>query len=587
MAFNECLGKQAVCCVDWLFATFPRIAKIHSKDASRKGTGLSLHLVNSPRIKRRTSMKKTNVTTLRMGQNPERPFESVYDTRMYESLGTGGFADVYKTVHRSSGLECAVKVMRKDRIEDVKLLHTEMSALMEIDHPHVLRLYEYFEDENAIYIVTDLATGGDLHSLTKHRREINYLDKVVEAFRQLMQAVAYCHNRGIAHRDLKAENCLFTDETLKMLKVIDFGLSSMNSVDAKVPEAFKMNGVFGTPGYMSPEMIRRCGYGVTTDIWSSGVILYLLLTGTHPFLADPRISDADRNDELFNRILHGQYDKDLLEKSGATSDALDLLSQMLREEPTERLTALEVLSHHWLHKLDTPHRPRFKHLLESLRSYAKATRFEQAVLTCIAFQANEHQLGEVMSAFKSFDRNADGFLTKEDLRQAFAACGDELSDEDLELLFDEFDASDGLGLQYTEWVAATMRADVMGTKQAMKAAFEYFDEGGKGFVSRQELMKLLDDEESVRSVLQSFDSTGDESINFDEFCGIVQGFAKYRRNAPTQSTVTKTLSNAKGNSAPKVHSNVVRRLSVDSNARPILFSPFLTLDAGQGLSLDS
>eukprot|EP00928_Gymnodinium_smaydae_P072283 TRINITY_DN55672_c0_g1_i1.p1 TRINITY_DN55672_c0_g1~~TRINITY_DN55672_c0_g1_i1.p1 ORF type:complete len:593 (-),score=135.62 TRINITY_DN55672_c0_g1_i1:126-1904(-) len=531
MALNDCLQKQVAGCSAGLSKLSTRIGAatgVSCLRPSEEGSAVWKHLHKNQRLKSHLDEGNVDITSLRMRSNPARPFKNHYRTDLYEPLGAGGFGDVYQTVHIATGMKCAVKVLRKDRFEDFSLVLSELAVLLELDHPHVLKLYEYFEDEVAVYVVTELSCGGDLLGFVGDAsKEPDYYDQVVRVFRQLMQAVAYCHSCGIAHRDLKMENCLFTDESRKNLKVIDFGLSALANASADqdtelVP--LKMQGVLGTVAYMSPEMVRKETYGVTTDIWSAGILLHIVLTmGAHPFLPAKYMSDEER----FSRILNSEFDASVMEKCGVPSEAQDLVMKMLCRDPANRLSAAEVLEHPWLHERRSPGASgTFKATLSNIPNFCKASKFEQALLTYIAHQACEKELEDLQKAFTMADSNGDGFLTKEEVQVAFEQGGVPMHEKDLDEIFENFGTRGRV--PYTEFLAMTLKPDHIASDRAIKACFEFFDEDGNGKVSRSEITKVLD-EDVANFVMDRWDASGDDHLDLEEFGDVIKQLAGLRR----------------------------------------------------------
>ena len=223
----------------------------------------------------------------------EQPIGEVYLVHK-KPLGTGAYGVVSLCKHKVTGQERAVKKVAKKKIKNMERFQQEIEILQQLDHPHVLKLYEYFEDSRNVYLVTEICRGGEL------------FDRIIEAeffsekvasriFKQILQSLNYCHSQGIAHRDLKPENFLFESKDADAdLKIIDFGLSKvirnpqfLESVGGQknVKELDRMNTRAGTPNYISPEVLAG-NYGVECDMWSAGCILYILLCGYPPFYGD-------------------------------------------------------------------------------------------------------------------------------------------------------------------------------------------------------------------------------------------------------------------------------------------------------------
>jgi calcium-dependent protein kinase len=213
-------------------------------------------------------------------------------TQYYEvikKIGEGASAKVYKVKEKSTGEIKAMKEVDKSKLPDVKFFKTEINILAMLDHPNILRLFEVFEDQKKFYLIMELCTGGNLLSrMTKNHYREKEAAKLME---QIISAVAYCHAKGICHRDLKPQNILFCDETPNsLLKIVDFGISkiydpSLASLKGDNVKNKKMTTQVGTKYFLSPEVIKG-NYTEKCDIWSLGIILYYLLSGYLPFIGE-------------------------------------------------------------------------------------------------------------------------------------------------------------------------------------------------------------------------------------------------------------------------------------------------------------
>lgn len=478
-----------------------------------------------------------DIQTLRTVLDPRRPFWTVYCTDVCEPLGSGAFGEVFKTVHKASGTACAVKVVSKARVkaQGDDMICNEIWSLVELDHPHVARLMDFFDDGHSIYLVTELSMGGDLHEVVAEVGAPDYSCEVVRVFRQLMLAVSYCHARGVCHRDLKVENCLLSDPESRLVKVIDFGFAAIRAPSA--PDHGWLREAVGTPLYMAPEVIdHKSSYGTKCDIWSAGVILYMLLTAEHPFVEAGAKINMRR---LFQNVRHGKLLEAPLQALNVSSDARDLLRGMLAKDAHDRSTAAFALQHRWLRgALQTPVLPATpsgrcerRKLARRFWAVGKITRLEKAILTLTAHQACENELAELRQVFKALDRDGDGLVSWEAVEEACEGCGVSASAADLRRLFECFDSRRSGKLSYTTWLAATLRPEALATERAVKAAFDFFaaeDKRGTRAISKAELLRLLG-EEDAQSALQQWDRNGDGTLDEDEFRALVENLARRRQ----------------------------------------------------------
>ena len=198
--------------------------------------------------------------------------------RIGKMLGSGAFGEVRVCVHRESGAQRAVKVLRKSHMDEdeKKMLFIEINNLKDLDHPNILKMYEFFEDEKRYYIVTDICKGGELFDEIVARGKFSEQDASV-LMKQVLSCINYCHKNHIVHRDLKPENVLLEqNKEFDQIKIIDFGTSLIFDENKKLDEKL------GTPYYIAPEVLAK-NYGPKCDIWSCGVITYITLSGIPPF----------------------------------------------------------------------------------------------------------------------------------------------------------------------------------------------------------------------------------------------------------------------------------------------------------------
>ena len=219
--------------------------------------------------------------------------------------------------------------MRKNLLDpkEMEMLKNEIAILKDMDHPNIVNMYEYLEDEKRFYIVTEICKGGELFDEIINRAKFDEHDAAV-VMKQLLSAVNYCHSNNIVHRDLKPENILLEqDRDLEKIKIVDFGTSLMFDPERNMDEKL------GTAYYIAPEVIKK-NYNEKCDVWSAGVILYILLSGEPPF-NDPK---AD-NDAIMKKVEIGTYDIDNGVWRSISEEAKDLVRKMLTYDPAERISA--------------------------------------------------------------------------------------------------------------------------------------------------------------------------------------------------------------------------------------------------------
>ncbi|XP_046667367.1 calcium/calmodulin-dependent protein kinase type II alpha chain isoform X10 [Homalodisca vitripennis] len=263
-------------------------------------------------------------------------FSDNYDLK--EELGKGAFSVVRRCVQKSSGQEFAAKIINTKKLSarDFQKLEREARICRKLQHPNIVRLHDSIQEENFHYLVFDLVTGGELFEDIVAREFYSEAD-ASHCIQQILESVHHCHSNGVVHRDLKPENLLLASKAKgAAVKLADFGLAI--EVQGEQQAWF---GFAGTPGYLSPEVLKKEPYGKPVDIWACGVILYILLVGYPPFW------DEDQH-RLYAQIKAGAYDYPSPEWDTVTPEAKNLINQMLTVIPSKRITASEALKHPWI-----------------------------------------------------------------------------------------------------------------------------------------------------------------------------------------------------------------------------------------------
>ncbi|XP_013982116.1 calcium/calmodulin-dependent protein kinase type IV [Salmo salar] len=249
-------------------------------------------------------------------------------------LGRGATSVVCRCRQKGTQKPFAVKTLKKT--VDKKIVRTEIGVLLRLSHPNIIKLKEIFETPSEISLVLELVTGGELFDRVVEKGFYTERD-AADAVKQVLEAVAYLHENGVVHRDLKPENLLYaTSAPDAPLKIADFGLSKI------IDDQVTMKTVCGTPGYCAPEILRGCAYGPEVDMWSVGVITYILLCGFEPFF-------DDRGDQyMFKRILNCEYEFVSPWWDNVSLNAKDLVRKLIVQDPKKRLTTLQALQHPWV-----------------------------------------------------------------------------------------------------------------------------------------------------------------------------------------------------------------------------------------------
>ncbi|XP_055033135.2 calcium/calmodulin-dependent protein kinase (CaM kinase) II gamma 1 isoform X5 [Misgurnus anguillicaudatus] len=299
--------------------------------------------------------------------------------QLYEELGKGAFSVVRRCVKKSNGQEYAAKIINTKKLSarDHQKLEREARICRLLKHPNIVRLHESISEEGFHYLVFDLVTGGELFEDIVAREYYSEAD-ASQCINQILESVNHIHQHDIVHRDLKPENLLLASKMKgAAVKLADFGLAIEVQGDQQAWFGFA-----GTPGYLSPEVLRKDPYGKPVDIWACGVILYILLVGYPPFW------DEDQH-KLYQQIKAGAYDFPSPEWDTVTPEAKNLINQMLTINPAKRITAEQALKHPWVCQRSTVasmmHR---QETVECLRKFNARRKLKGAILTTMLVSRN-------------------------------------------------------------------------------------------------------------------------------------------------------------------------------------------------------
>jgi len=325
--------------------------------------------------------------------------ESVY--QFEEKLGTGSFAVVKRAVNKLTGDVVAIKIIEKKTLspQELETLTEEVDILREIDHMHIVKLYDIYETKDHLYMVMELLKGGELFDNIVQKG--TYSEKEAAAvMRQILEAVQYLHNRGIAHRDLKPENLIYQEDPSRYpcarVKITDFGLAKYLGHDAS---SGLMKTACGTPGYVAPEILKGMKYTESIDIWSLGVILFILLCGYPPFADE--VSSV-----LYLKIRQGSYTFESPWWDEVSREAKDLVSKMLTVKPENRITANQVLLDPWFTKMEGSKKKLFKRqYTEKLEQFTGRRKLKKGMNAILASNRLKSAL-DMMQGVPGMDRTA-------------------------------------------------------------------------------------------------------------------------------------------------------------------------------------
>ncbi|XP_019151661.1 PREDICTED: calcium-dependent protein kinase 1-like [Ipomoea nil] len=448
-----------------------------------------------------------------------RPMEDVHSTYIFGGeLGRGQFGVTYLVTHRKTRERLACKsiatrkLLSKDDVDDVRREVQIMHHLT--GHRNIVELKGTYEDRNHVHLVMELCAGGELFDRIIAKG--HYSERAAAGLcRQMVTVLHYCHSMGVMHRDLKPENFLFlsSDEN-SPLKATDFGLS----VFFKPGDTFK--DLVGSAYYVAPEVLRR-NYGPEADIWSAGVILYILLSGVPPFW-------GENEQSIFDAVLRGHLDFSSDPWPSISSSAKDLVKKMLRSDPKERLSATDVLNHPWMREDgDASDKPIDIAVLSRMKQFRAMNKLKKVALKVIAENLSEEEIIGLKEMFKSIDTDDSGTITYEELKAGLTKMGTKLSESEVRQLMEAADVDGNGTIDYLEFITATMHMNRVEREDHLYKAFEYFDKDKSGYITMEELEHSLKkynitDEKTIKEIIAEVDTDNDGKINYDEFVAMMR-----------------------------------------------------------------
>lgn len=443
-----------------------------------------------------------------------------------KELGRGEFGITYLCTDKETDEQLACKSISKRKLRtaiDIEDVRREVAIMNNLPkHPNIVSLKATYEDESAVHLVMELCEGGELFDRIVARG--HYTERAAAAVtRTIVEVVQMCHKHGVMHRDLKPENFLFANnKENSALKAIDFGLS----VFFKPGEQFSE--IVGSPYYMAPEVLKR-RYGPEVDVWSAGVILYILLCGVPPFWAETEQGVAQA-------ILRGAIDFKRDPWPKVSEHAKNLVRQMLEPDPKVRLTAQQVLDHTWLHNAKkAPNVPLGDVVRARLKQFSVMNRFKKRALRVIAEHLSVEEVEGIREMFKTMDTNNNGSISFEELKAGLHKAGSHLSEQEVQLLMDTADVDKNGKLEFGEFVAVSVHLQRMDNDEHLRKAFTFFDKNGSGYIEIDELKEGLadglgqDDEEVLNDIVREVDTDKDGRISYEEFVAMMKTGTDWRK----------------------------------------------------------
>lgn len=447
------------------------------------------------------------------------PFQ-IYEA--FKLIGEGSYGKVYIVRHKEAGVQRAMKLISKKLSkmtpEKEKELIQEIEIIKKLDHPNILKVYEYYNTDKRLFIISELCTGGELFDKIVERKYFSE-KQAAHIMKQILSAVYFCHLNNVIHRDLKPENILIEtleerDELFFSIKVIDFGTSSIYSKNKMLQEKT------GTAYYIAPEVLKN-SYNEKCDLWSCGVIMYILLSGVPPFYGED-------DKEIFQRVLNGKYDMNSPVWDEVSPQAKNLISLLLEKDISKRLSAENAIKHKWFTEI-TPHKKNISNtnlekVICNMRNYTAESKLVQATLAFIIhnMELNE-EVRTLKKVFFSMDDSGDGRISKAELIKGLSkVMTPAQAESEVIKIMKSIDFDKNGYIEYEEFLRASYSKEKLLTEDNLKYAFERFDKDKNGSISLTEIKTVLGSKQNSKfqdweKIIKELDSDGNGEISFDEF----------------------------------------------------------------------
>ena len=456
------------------------------------------------------------------------------DYKKLNFLGEGSFASVYRVQNRYTDAICAMKIINKNyscSVSDEKEILNEINILRTMDHPGILKIFEFYSNQQSYSIVTELCPGGELFQQIIDKGPFTEKYSAYVMY-QIFSAVNYCHKMHIVHRDLKPENILIVNKDkdgFPTIKICDFGTSKIFEKGAVQRK------LVGSSYYIAPEVLKK-HYNEKCDIWSCGVILYILLSARPPF------GGQDDND-IMERVATGVYDLESPPFDKVSASALDLIRKLLTMDVNERITAEQALNHPWFKENKSQEyynkikdNDTMKELIENLKKYKRTSIIQETALAYLVHHFP--QVKDVINSCKLFnqmDKSGDGKITKAELLKGLSErYKSKTLEQDVEEIYKNLDMDNNGYIGYEEFVRAAVSNEYFVKDNVLRFAFRYFDKDDSGEITFDEIENLFTQSipdktkvhETLKNIIQEVDKNNDDKITFEEFSIVMKKMIK-------------------------------------------------------------
>ncbi|KAF3446831.1 hypothetical protein FNV43_RR12011 [Rhamnella rubrinervis] len=459
----------------------------------------------------------SKIPTSQIGPILRKPYvdlSSIYN--LEKELGRGQFGITRLCTEKATGRKYACKSIARAKLatdKDIADVRREIQILQHLTgQPNIVEFRGAYEDRQNLHLVMELCSGGELFDRIIAKGSYSEREAAT-IFRQILNVVHVCHFMGVMHRDLKPENFLLVsrDEN-SPLKATDFGLSVF------IEQGKVYRDIVGSAYYVAPEVLKR-NYGKEMDVWSAGVILYIILSGVPPFWAETEKG-------IFEAILEGKLDLENSPWPSISTAAKDLIKKMLTMNPQKRITAAEALEHPWM-KEDASDKPIDSAVLIRMKQFRAMNKLKKLALKVIAENLSSEEIQGLKQMFNNIDTDGSGTITYDELKTGLSRLGSKLTESEIKQLMDAADVDKNGTIDYIEFITATMHRHRLDKEENLFRAFQYFDKDGSGFITRDELRQAMTeygmgDEATIDEIIDDVDTDKDGRINYEEFVDMMR-----------------------------------------------------------------
>ncbi|KAG8044271.1 hypothetical protein GUJ93_ZPchr0137g29189 [Zizania palustris] len=443
----------------------------------------------------------------------QRPMADVRSLFLLDrKLGSGQFGTTYLCTERATGLRYACKSVSKRKLvrrTDVDDMRREITILQHLSgQPNIVEFKGAYEDSENVNLVMEFCSGGELFDRITSKGSYSE-SQAAAVIRDILTVVQVCHFMGVMHRDLKPENFLLASPADDApLKAIDFGLSIF------IEEGKVYKDIVGSAYYVAPEVLQR-NYGKEADVWSAGVILYILLCGTPPFWAETEKG-------IFDSIVIDEPDFTSGPWPSISESAKELITRLLNKDPQKRITAAQALEHRWLKEGGAPDRPIDSAVLTRMKQFKEMNKLKQLALKVIAKNLSADEIKGLKQMFNNMDTDRSGTITVEELKVGLTKLGSKISEAEVRNLLEAVDVDKSGSIDYTEFLTAMVNKHKLEKEEDLLRAFQHFDKDNSGYITRDELEQAMSEngmssEANIKEVLDEGDKDKDGRIDYEEF----------------------------------------------------------------------